>query len=347
MSRKCNALFVTTPRLRTYLRTAGEPGAEAVVFVHGNTATSRFWEDVMLPLPTSVYAVAPDLRGYGRSETLPVDARRGVRDWSDDVHALVGALGIKAVHLVGWSMGGGVAMQYTIDHPEMVKSVVLVSPVSPYGFSGTRGLDGEACQPDFAGSGAGGVNRNFLALMKAGNIEHGADPMLPRNVLNYTFYKPPFRSAMEDDYLADFMLTAVGDDNYPGDFIPSPNWPFYAPGGRGTLNAFSPKYFCVRDFVNVPSRPPVLWVRGADDQLVSDSSLWDIAVLGKMGAVPGWPGESVCPPQPMVGQMRALLNQYATAGGSYREVVFTDCGHSPHIEKTDDFVKALFEHLNL
>jgi pimeloyl-ACP methyl ester carboxylesterase len=35
----------------------------------------------------------------------------------------------------------------------------------------------------------------------------------------------------------------------------------------------------------------------------------------------------------MIGQTRAVLDRYAAAGGRYREVIFTDCAHSPHIEK--------------
>jgi pimeloyl-ACP methyl ester carboxylesterase len=79
---------------------------------------------------------------------------------------------------------------------------------------------------------------------------------------------------------------------------------------------------------------------------VSDASLWDIAYLGKLGLVPGWPGDDVCPPQPMLAQTRAVLDEYKLKGGCYREVAFADCGHSPHVEKTDEFVKVLTEHID-
>jgi hypothetical protein len=52
-------------------------------------------------------------------------------------------------------------------------------------------------------------------------------------------------------------------------------------------------------------KPPVTWVRGDRDVIVSDTSLFDLAYLGKLGAVPGWPGDDECPPQPMVAQTRA------------------------------------------
>lgn len=42
----------------------------------------------------------------------------------------------------------------------------------------------------------------------------------------------------------------------------------------------------------------------------------------------------------MVSQIRAILDDYAARGGSYREEVILDCGHSPHIEKPEAFRKA-------
>src|SRR5579875_3144780 len=104
------------------------PGATTtVVFVHGNVSSSLFWQPAMLALPETVRPLAVDLRGFGDSETLPVDATRGVRDFSDDVAAVLDELGTGAVHLVGWSMGGGVVMQLLLDQPELVRSLTLVS----------------------------------------------------------------------------------------------------------------------------------------------------------------------------------------------------------------------------
>ena len=333
-------------RIRFHVLTAGEPTGEPVVFIHGNASSATFWQEAMVCLPPRFGSIAPDLRGYGLTEPLAVDATRGVRDWCDDLHALFEFMNLERVHLVGWSMGGGVSLQYLLDYPEMVASLTLVSTVSPYGFSGTRGADGEPCFPDHAGSGAGGVNPEFVVQMKAQNRESGESPMLPRNVLNFTYWRPPFRAAREEDFLTSLLQTAIGDYNYPGDWAPSPNWPGFAPGPHGVLNAFSPKYFNAAGIVSLDPKPPILWIRGADDQLVSDTSLWDIAYLGKLGLVPGWPGDDVCPPQPMLAQTRAVLDQYRLKGGSCREVVFANCGHSPHVEKTDEFVKVLTEHID-
>lgn len=125
---------VTTDRLTARVLRSGSPSGTPVVFVHGNVSSSLFWQPTMAAMPESVHAVAIDLRGFGGSQTLPVDATRGVRDFSDDVASVIRALGLGASHLVGWSMGGGVVMQLALDHPELVASMTLVATVSPYGF---------------------------------------------------------------------------------------------------------------------------------------------------------------------------------------------------------------------
>jgi len=64
----------------------------------------------------------------------------------------------------------------------------------------------------------------------------------------------------------------------------------------------------------------------------------DLAVLGSLGLVPGYPGEDVFPSQPMVGQTRALLEKYRINGGTYREAVMEGCAHSAHLEDPERFV---------
>lgn len=102
-------------------------------------------------------------------------------------------------------------------------------------------------------------------------------------------------------------------------------------------NAISPKYCDVSGFAQITNRPDVLWIRGGSDQIVSDASLVDLGNLGKLGAVPGWPGAGVYPPQPMVGQMRDVLDTYRAAGGRHEEHVLAGCGHSPHPERPQEF----------
>jgi pimeloyl-ACP methyl ester carboxylesterase len=126
---------------------------------------------------------------------------------------------------------------------------------------------------------------------------------------------------------------------------PCDNWPNVAPGQYGPINATSPKFFNASGIVNSAHKPPILWVRGDSDQIVADLSMFDMGALGQLELVPGWPGADVFPPQPMVSQMRAVLEQYKENGGDYKEVVVVDTAHSPHIEKPEVFNQAFHAHL--
>jgi pimeloyl-ACP methyl ester carboxylesterase len=328
----------------------GGPG-EAVLFVHGNVSSSLFWQQPMLEIGAAGRhrVLAVDLRGYGETEPLPIDATRGVRDWADDLGALVDALGLARVHLVGWSMGAGVVLQYLLDAPDRVASVALVAPVSPYGYGGTAGPDGHRVHPDGTGCGGGAANPEFVAALAAGDT--GADsPFSPRSVLRSFYVAPgslPLDPQLEDVFVAAMNSTRTGDDHYPGEATTVGVWPGVAPGNRGVLNTMAPTVFDVSGIVDLPEKPPVLWIRGDADQIVSDTSVFDLAFLGSVGAVPGWPGDDAFPPQPMVTQMRSVLDRYAATGGAYREVVLPDVGHSPHVERPHEFAVALLEHLDV
>jgi pimeloyl-ACP methyl ester carboxylesterase len=326
---------VTTPRLTQHVMTVEGRTGEPVLFVHGNVSSGAFWRDTMAALPGGLRPLAVDLRGFGETDPAPVDATRGVRDFSDDLAELVDVLGLAPLHLVGWSMGGGVVLRFLRDHPAVVRSLTLVNPVSPYGFGGTQGPDGTLTHPDGTGAGAGAVNPDFVARLKAGDMSDEA-PTSPRSVFRASYVRNPVPD--EDFYIRSMLTTRVGEANYPGDAVSSAVWPNVAPGKHGVLNAMAPTHFRVDDLHEITPKPPILWIRGADDQIVSDASLFDLAHLGALGVVPGSPGT---PAQPMVTQTRAALERY----GRYREVVLDDCGHSPHLEYPAEFQRLLAGHL--
>jgi pimeloyl-ACP methyl ester carboxylesterase len=296
----------------------------------------------MVALAADWHCIAPDLRGFGRSQRLPIDARRGLADFSDDLHALVTEiLPAERITMLGWSLGGGVAMQYTIDHADRLAGLVLESPASPYGFGGTRDIYGTPCWPDFAGSGGGTANQAMVERIVAG--DRSADTgTSPRKIITTLYGNPPFELAEDalDEYVEGILELAIGADNYPGDSAASPNWPGIAPGERGVNNALSPKYCDLSGFADITEEPPVLWIRGDADQIVSDFAAVDLGALGQLGVVPDWPGAEIFPPQPMVSQTRAVLERYP---GGYREIVLPGCGHSPHLECPEEFHAALAE----
>jgi pimeloyl-ACP methyl ester carboxylesterase len=343
---------ITAERVRTSrltvatLSVTGRTGP-TVLFVHGNVSSSLFWQPTMLALPETCRPLAIDLRGFGDTDPEPVDATRGVRDYADDLAAVIQALGLNEVHLIGWSLGGGVVLQYLADRPgtHRAASLTLVNPVSPFGFGGTRGLDGARCDPAGAGSGGGAANPEFVARLAAG--DRTADSVLsPKNVLLAHYVKPPFVPAHLEIFVESMLTTRIGDDHYPGTSTKVDAWPGFAPGDRGVLNTLAPNHFRIASLAAVEPKPPILWLRGADDVIVSDTSLYDLAYLGSIGAIPGWPGPDAWPPQPMIAQTRAVLDSYTTEGGRYREAVIADSGHGPHLDQPDRFLAVLVDHLS-
>ncbi|PZA06512.1 MULTISPECIES: alpha/beta hydrolase [unclassified Meiothermus] len=339
--------MVQTPRIQMHVLMGGPEDSIAVLLVHGNASSATFWEETMLALPKGYRAIAPDLRGYGDTQDIPIDATRGCMDWVDDLLSLMDTLGIQKFHVAGHSLGGSVIWAMLAAHPERVLSATVICPGSPFGFGGTKDLQGTPCAPDFAGSGGGIVNPEFARLM-AEKYRGTEYPASPRTVMNSFYWKPPFEHPREEELLSGLLSERIGPDRYPGDFEPSPHWPGVAPGKFGPANAISPKYIGdnVERMLSAKAKPPILWVRGSDDQIVSDFSLFDMGTLGKMGAVPGWPGDEVHPPQPMVGQTRYVLERYARNGGYFREEVIADTGHSPHMEKPAVFDPIFHAHLN-
>ena len=332
--------MVQTHRLAQHVYESGPADGAPLVLVHGNASSARFFEELMAALAGRgrYRVIAPDMRGYGASEAKIVDGTRGLRDYADDLHALVEVLGIARFHLLGWSLGGNITMQYVLDHPERVRSLTLHATGSPYGYGGTHGPDGAPNYPDFAGSGGGLISPQVTARYLAQDFTADS-PFTPRSALRTIIVKPTFHLApdREDALVEQMLMMKIGDEYYPGDSVPSPNWPFAGPGRYGSNNALSPKYPNPSALGELRGGPLILWIRGAEDQLVSDFAAVDPAALGMGGVIPGWPGDAVCPPQPMVTQIRAVLERYAANGGRYQEVVLPDCGHAPLLEKPDAF----------
>ncbi len=336
---------VITDRLTVCVRELhGREDGWPVIFLHDELTSSPLFFAAMRALPEQYRPMAVDLRGYGGTDTAPVDATRGLADFADDVRAALDALSLSQVHLVGWSMGGGVVMQMVIDDPSRVLSATLVNPVSPYGFGGTTGADGRLLSPDGAGSGGGIAHAQFVAALAGEDVPEEA-PTSPETVFRTLYVAAGWDREHEDTYLASMLSTSVGPDNYPGDWLESSTWPGMAPGARGVLNALAPTHLDLSAFADVQPQPALLWLRGELDQIVSDNSMLDLAQLGALGVLPGYPGPDVAPPQPMLAQTRSLLTAYVAAGGSYSEVVMQGVGHSPHIEATKQFAQLLSDHL--
>lgn len=340
------AKTVTTDRITTRVLFSGAEDGVPVLFLHGNVSSATWWEETMVTLPDGYRGIAPDQRGFGDAELeKKIDATNGMGDLAHDAIALLDHLGIDKAHIVGNSLGGMVVWRMMADYPERFLTTTLVDTGSPYGFGATKDVEGTPCFPDFAGSGGGLTNPELVKRMQDGDVSLDSQ-FSPRAAIRNLLVKPPFVPAREDALVASLNSTHLGEQDVPGDAEKSTNWPFMAPGKWGATNATSPKYAVSVDKI-IASEPKtkVLWIRGIDDLVVSETAASDPGFLGKMGLIPGWPGDDVFPPQPMVGQTRAVLEKYAASGGSYQEVVIDDAGHLPFIEKPEEFNRAFHAHI--
>jgi pimeloyl-ACP methyl ester carboxylesterase len=341
------ARTVTTPRLTTRVLFSGPEDGIPVLFIHGNFSNATWWEETMVALPQGYRGIAPDQRGFGDADpAIKVDARNGMGNFVDDAIALMRQLGHERFHLVGNSLGGLVAWWMMADHAQLLLSVTLPGPGSPFGFGGTSDDIGTPIYDDYSGSGGGLLNRELIRNIREGN--RGADsPFTPRSIMRVLVWGPPFIPAREDALIEATLLVHLGDRDLPGDHVASPNWPYFAPGRWGATNAMSPKYVgnLVERILDSQIKPPVLWIYGANDVAVSNQAASDPATRGAAGLLEGYPGPEAYPQQPMMDQIRRTLDDYANHGGRYREVSVADAGHVPFMCHPDEFNRIFHAHL--
>jgi 3-oxoadipate enol-lactonase len=107
---------------------------QSLLFIHGLGLSTRDWEFQVPEFSKAYRVVTFDLRGHGRSDKPP--GPYSIPLFASDTAGLVKALGIESAHVVGWSLGGGIAFQLAIDLPALVKTMVIVN-FGPVGFRNT------------------------------------------------------------------------------------------------------------------------------------------------------------------------------------------------------------------
>ena len=96
-----------------------------LILLHGGLMSGETFGPVLTMLAESHRVVVPDLQGHGR--TADIDRPIDIRLMADDIAALIDHLGLDKPDVVGYSLGGGVALQLAAKHPDKVRRLVLVS----------------------------------------------------------------------------------------------------------------------------------------------------------------------------------------------------------------------------
>lgn len=115
--------FRTIHGYRRAFRMAGE--GPVLLLIHGIGDSSETWLDVLPHLANKYTVIAPDLLGHGLSDKPRADY--SVAAYANGIRDLLVTLGIDSVSVVGHSLGGGVAMQFGYQFPNLVERLVLVS----------------------------------------------------------------------------------------------------------------------------------------------------------------------------------------------------------------------------
>jgi pimeloyl-ACP methyl ester carboxylesterase len=115
--------FVDANGVHSYVEQRGS--GDTVLLLHGGLETIEMLPQLTAALAERYHVIAPERRGHGRTADVPGPITYATM--AEDTLALLDALGIARVHLVGYSDGANIAMLLAIAHPERVARLVLVS----------------------------------------------------------------------------------------------------------------------------------------------------------------------------------------------------------------------------
>jgi len=107
-------------------------GPNHLIFVHGFISSHAWWLPTLEQLDPQIYhAYAIDLRACGQSEQI--ETGHTLAQYADDLFQFITRLGLEKCTLIGHSMGGGIAMQFALNHQERLNALILVDPLAPFG----------------------------------------------------------------------------------------------------------------------------------------------------------------------------------------------------------------------
>jgi pimeloyl-ACP methyl ester carboxylesterase len=119
---------------RLHYASAGQPGRPLLLFVHGFPEFWYEWHEQLAEFGGDYHAVAPDLRGFNRSDMPSDPAAYKARLIIDDLRLLIGHLGYERCVMVAHDWGGAVAWSLAIALPQLLEKLVIINAPHPYLF---------------------------------------------------------------------------------------------------------------------------------------------------------------------------------------------------------------------
>ena len=119
--------FINLPNgVNTHFRDEGDSESPPIILLHGHSEDLHTWNKFMNHLVGRFRVIRYDLRRHGLTGPAP-DNEYGVENYVSDLSMLVDHLGIDSFILVGHSMGGRISLKFTMENPERVKQLILLS----------------------------------------------------------------------------------------------------------------------------------------------------------------------------------------------------------------------------
>lgn len=115
--------YVPIDGLRMYYEIHGK--GDPLVLIHGGAGVAEMFGSVLDALSETRQVIAPELQAHGH--TADTDRPLSYESMADDVAALIAHLRLRRPDVMGYSLGGGVALRAAIQHPDLVRKLVLVS----------------------------------------------------------------------------------------------------------------------------------------------------------------------------------------------------------------------------
>lgn len=124
--------YVTLKNGETYAYLEKGTGDKVLVLIHGNLSSSVYYKPLIDRLPEDIRVIAPDLRGFGNSSYQnPFDS---LATLATDIQLLLSELKISKAHIAGWSLGGGVGMEFAARYPRSTEKLILINSTTHKGY---------------------------------------------------------------------------------------------------------------------------------------------------------------------------------------------------------------------
>ncbi|MDP3768009.1 MAG: alpha/beta hydrolase, partial [Dehalococcoidia bacterium] len=122
--------FYESQRLKLHYAVWGDEPKPPLLMIHGGRDHARNWDRVAEALVDSFCIYAPDLRGHGDS-AWAMGGQYSMPEFVLDIAALADAVGREPLSIIGHSLGGAIALQFTGVYPERVRKVVSIEGLGP------------------------------------------------------------------------------------------------------------------------------------------------------------------------------------------------------------------------